>query len=254
MNKQVICFIHLLSWVFLISFAFSAPTRASVINVDTELALLIDGSGSISHENFELQKQGYLDALQNLWSSTSVFQDSSIAIGVWQFSSRAGDDFIVEHAQTVIDSLEAFNALISDIANMSKIGLSTNIGDTIADAATALLNDSIIAGTRKLIDVSTDGQHNIGTEPVTTASQAILDGIDQVNCIGIGEAANCGFIAGDGSFALTADSFADFQPLLLTKLRRELGVELPLPGTNVLFVAGILLLISLQSGRRRTFM
>ena len=41
----------------------AAPSQA--VPVDTELALLVDVSGSVSGAEFNLQRQGYIDAFNN---------------------------------------------------------------------------------------------------------------------------------------------------------------------------------------------
>jgi Protein of unknown function (DUF1194) len=119
-----------------------------------------------------------------------------------------------------------FGALKTAIQNMSQIGSTTAIGDAIAKAATDLLTPAIDS-LRQIIDVSTDGVSNTGQNDVTAAANAVAAGIEQVNCLGVGGAANCNFIAGTGAFSINAANFAAFEAALTTKLAREIGVPEP---------------------------
>jgi len=175
------------------------------------IALGIDGSGSISSTNFTLQKNGYVNALTSLLPT-----DGSVAIGVWQFSSGVTQ----EYGFQVIDSAAKKTALLSAISGMTQLNSSTAIGSAITTATTAITGFGLANLERSVIDISTDGVNNTGISPITAANNAITAGIDQVNCLGIGAGANCGFIAGTGSFSMTAASFSDFQSAISTKLVR----------------------------------
>jgi hypothetical protein len=124
----------------------------------------------------------------------------------------------------------------------------TNIAGAIANAATGLLGFASDAP-RQIIDVSTDGQGNIGLED-DAADAAVAAGINAVNCLGIGAAANCGFIAGVGAFTVTAASFADFENALENKLAQEVG-QVPGPPTLLLLVTALPVLANLSRRRRR---
>lgn len=192
------------------------------------LGLGIDGSGSISAGDFTLQKQGYINALSSLLPT-----DGSVAVGVWQFSSNVQQEF----AFTLIDSAAAKNALITALTNMTQLNANTAIGDAITAASDAIVAYGLGNLDKAVIDISTDGQNNTGSNPTTAANNAIAAGIDQVNCLGIGGGANCSFIAGVGSFSLAATDFTEFESSISTKLRTELNI--PEPATLFLMGAGL---------------
>lgn len=192
------------------------------------LGLGIDGSGSISAGDFSLQQQGYINALNSLLPT-----DGSVAVGVWQFSSNVQQEF----AFTLIDSAAAKNALITALTNMTQLNANTAIGDAITAASDAIVAYGLGNLDKAVIDISTDGQNNTGSNPTTAANNAIAAGIDQVNCLGIGAGANCGFIAGVGSFSLAATDFSEFESSISTKLRTELNI--PEPATLFLMGAGL---------------
>ncbi len=185
-----------------------------------EIALLIDGSGSISSSDFDLQKSSYGTVL-----NSEISTDGSVAVGVWQFASTVQQEF----ATTVIDSDEDKTALISALNNMTQIGSGTLIGLGIDTASADLLGNDISSDTQ-IINVSTDG---IGSDdPQTSANNAVTAGIEQVNCLGVGPNARCDFTAGTGALAVTAPTFADFESALSQQIGQQTNTS-STPLTNV---------------------
>lgn len=211
----------LFSGVVALGLTAAAPTYA----IGIELGLAIDGSGSISGSDFTLQKNAYISVLQD---ASLVPRDGSIAIGVAQFSSSAQ----LEFATTVITDA-TIGSLVTALTNMTQLFGGTNIGAAI-DLLTADIFGNGIASDRQVIDVSTDGFGTLGT----SASDALTAGIEQINCLGIGAGANCGFAAGSGSFSVTVGDFGDFESALRAKIARETG-QVPEPGTLALFGAAL---------------
>ena len=152
MKKTVM---SLMGAVGLSSMMLLSPTPSQAINL--ELALVIDGSGSISSTDFNLQKTAYVNAINAVLPT-----NGSVAVGVWQFSSGVSSVFTT----TVISSLADRALLTGTISAMSQLGGNTAIGSGISAAATALLNN-LIASDRQVIDVSTDGFNKVGTDPDT---------------------------------------------------------------------------------------
>lgn len=207
----------------------------------TELALGIDRSGSISGTNFTLQRDAYASVL----ADPSVLpQDGSVAIGVWSF----GQTVIQHFALAAIDGSNIGN-LISAINGMTQVNSGATALGTAIEAATTALTSSGNAGAKKVIDISTDGFGNSGTNQVTAANNAIAAGVDQVNCLGVGGSANCNFAAGTGAFSINVSSFGDFEQALRSKILRETG-QVPAPATLALFGLG-LLVVGAVSGRAR---
>jgi len=193
------------------------------------IALVIDETGSISATNYALQKTGYINAITDL-----VQADGLNSIGVWQFNDASHLVYSIHTIATAADKTNLLNAL----NGMTQAGGTTGIGDAITTAANAI---TAFGGTgNKIIDVSTDGQNNTGSNPTTAANAAFALGY-HVNCLGIGGAADCSF--NNGNAALGADfpaaTFADFEAALRTKLTAELTF-VPEPVTLTIFGAGLL--------------
>lgn len=217
------------------------PSNAQAATI--ELALLIDGSGSISVANFNLQRQAYFNVLGDM---TVLPLDGSVAIGVWQFATGVSQVF----AMTEINAGN-IDALRAAISAMVQAGGSTNISGAITTASDAIFGNAI-GSNRQIIDVSTDGDNNIGNL-ATAKANALTAGIDQINCIGIGVGANCAPVqGGTGAFSLQADSFADFEAALRTKIVREVTGGVPEPSTWAMLILGFGVVGAAMRRRKQT--
>ena len=124
------------------------PTPAT----DYDVFFLVDGSGSISASNFQLQKEGLAYALNDP-SITS--QDGSVSVCVIQFSDYA----YVEVPLTTITSQSVADSISARIMAMSQLGGSTNMADAF-DVAVA--NFPSVPAKNQIIDLSTDGAPTAG--------------------------------------------------------------------------------------------
>lgn len=210
--------------------AFIGQASAGVIG----LALIVDGSGSINSSSWSLQMQGYKNAI-----NAAIPTDSTVAISGTQFSSSAS----VFQNMTIVDG--GNRGTIAD--NFGAQG-QMNSGTCVSCGIRAAYNDAMASGLQfdKLIfDISTDGDWNAGVDPdgdastVGTAEWAVDGLVDVVNCLGIGNSADCSFIAGVGAFSVTADNFDAFESALIRKIRRETGQDVSAPGTLALLGLGL---------------
>lgn len=212
-----------LSTVAAVGFAATSANAAIL-----ELGLAIDGSGSMSVAEFNLQRDAYVSVL----SDASVLpRDGTTAIGIKLFSSSVVTIFTMAEITAANHA-----ALIAAIAGMTRPGGLTSISGAINDFTTEITTNGVTS-TRQIIDVSTDGVNNVGDLNLARTN-ALAAGIDQINCIGIGAGANCTpVIAGTGSFGLNATTFGEFE----TALRRKILVEVrgvPEPGTWMMMILG----------------
>lgn len=198
-----------------------------------QLGLAIDASGSISTSDYNLQRDDYVAAL-----TTYLPTDSSVELGVWQF----GGNVVPVIAPTVIDSAATKATVLATLAAMTRALVntgSTGIGNAIAavDAAFADL------GVKRLIDVSTDGANNTGTDPVVAATAALASGTTAINGLGIGAGApntTPGWVMGPGSFYDKIDSFTEFNAAVANKLRKEIHGTPDAGCSLALLVTGLL--------------
>jgi Ca2+-binding RTX toxin-like protein len=144
----------------------------------TDLLFLVDGSGSISAEDWRIQKDGYSAALQDV---AVVPTDGTIAVGVVQWASGITR---VEIPLTVVDSSIKVTDLVSRIRGISQIGGSTNPGDGVRTGTGHLLGSGRASSSWTLC-MSTDGTTNSGEALGTAVPYAQSSGVDKYSVIGI---------------------------------------------------------------------
>lgn len=220
---------------------------ASAGTVTNAVYLGIDSSGSIPASDFALQRDAYEFLL------SAVPTDGSRAIGFLQFSSSIQEVFPL----TQITSQADLNSLTSAIGGLTQINGLTDIATAISTGASALTSfagfDCTSSDVSCAIDISTDGAQTVAGSPDAAALAAVAAGVDQVNCLGVGFAADCSFTAGNGSFDVPAENFASFEDALGRKLVTEGAIDaiptrpgspaapapVPLPASAILLIAGL---------------
>lgn len=194
------------------------------------LGLGMDASGSISNSNFELQRNAYINVLENLGSQLEA---NETWLSINQFASSVRNE--VSLMPITLASVQAGGAIRTALEDMVKLGGLTNIGASINDLTAQYASAGSDFFDRAVIDISTDGAGTLGL----SVEDALTAGIDQINCLGIGAGSNCNFIDGEGAFSITVSSFADFEEALTRKIRAEVNL-VPEPATLALLGIGLL--------------
>lgn len=216
--------------------AFSAGSIAlltvasSASAVTLELGLGIDGSGSISSSDFDLQLDGYSDAFSDPDFFSGVVEPSrfdNIAVGVYQFGGGFFSPAVEEEISfTTIENQSDADALASDILNINQNGGGTPLTDAV-NTITNDINNNGIDSDRQVIDFSTDGAPNDESASIAAADDARANGIDAINSLGVGSGVDISFLedfsdAGNTGFVVQADSFDEFDTAIEDKLGREI--------------------------------
>ena len=147
----------------------------------TDLALVVDGSGSISSAEFDLQTLGIRSLVAN---RIKIPTDGSVGITVVQFASGITR---IEIPYTIIDPGTDIDALLDQIEAISQIGGLTNPGDGINTAMAhfeaTIPTDRINSGSSQSICLSTDGFPNSGADTQTARDNAIASslGLDRLS-------------------------------------------------------------------------
>lgn len=127
-----------------------------------DLMMVLDGSGSISWENFEIMKTFVTDFIG---SFTLGSNDANI--GVVQFSDTVW----------LVSPLQQDNNKLNDALRvMTKLNANTNITSGI-DLANQQFNNSGRADIPRVIIVLTDGLHNTGPDPIPLANRIRQNGV-----------------------------------------------------------------------------
>ncbi|ELI6432655.1 DUF1194 domain-containing protein [Aeromonas salmonicida subsp. salmonicida] len=211
----------------------TSPAYA-LTEVDTELQLLMDVSGSVSSSEFNLQLQGYVDAfysqdVQSAILDTSDGKLGSIAVQMVMWSGATQQSVMTDwfhlYDMTSINNFAAtLDALVRPYAGMTAPGSAMTFGGLQFDT-----NDFTAA--RQVMDVSGDGIQNNGLDTATVRDQLLASGIDTINGITIGQDYPDGVLqdwylnniaGGEDAFVINATTFADFGSALELKLAAEI--------------------------------
>jgi len=218
---------------------FLSGTISSAEEVDLELVLAMDGSGSISDEEYRLQLQGTADAFMDPAIQSGITSGPigkvAVAVMVW-----ADANFLkITTGWHIVDSPEAATKFSNIVRNFRsrKYGVGggggTGIGSAIGEAL-LMIEDNQYNGLRRIIDISGDGEESkLSEEKLVDIGEAKLLAITkgvQINGLPIltkkfprlDEYYQSEVITGKGAFIVVADGFDDFGRAILKKLDREL--------------------------------
>ncbi len=150
------------------------PATAQEIDVDLELVLAVDVSRSMDPAEQELQKSGYVAALQHPEVVAAIRAGflGRIAATYVEWAGPGSQAIIAPW--TLIDGPEAASGFAASIAGRSISYLhGTSISGALAYAS-GLFEGNGFRSTRQVIDVSGDGPNNMGF-PVLEARRAVLE-------------------------------------------------------------------------------
>ena len=229
------------SW--LIGTALSAlvfvPSQAMAIPTGLELLLLVDVSGSVDSNEYNLQKTGYINAFNDAGIQALITGTTGgIAVAYAEWSGSSQQSLLVNWMQlTDATTSSAFATAIG--ATSRAFSGSTGPGSAI-NWGVPLFNNNF-EGTRSVIDVSGDGAQNTGANTFNAATAALAAGIT-VNGLAIGGGSlpawyQANIVTPGGGFLVTANNFSDFSDAVKTKIGREITPSAASP--SVLLLMGI---------------
>jgi len=219
-------------------------------NVDLEIVLLIDDSGSVNNTEFRSQIAGISAALRNSDVKTKINSGTypvykKIALAIVTFSGNAQQAKPLDWTQVTSSNADTVADTIDDIwpdnigtdATYSRYAGQTAVGNGIQYAYQQFSGNGY-AGNRKIIDVSGDGQDNDTTvDTDVAAAAAISNGIDLVNGLAIGDSTlltwyQNNVLAGTGAFVVNVSTYSNIAATFLSKLEAEAGNTYPAGATN----------------------
>ena len=162
--------------------------------VDSEVSLLVDISGSINSNEYNLQLEGYAESFENpdLYNnliSQGVEGQVAVYLIVWAGGNQQQESIgwtLIDSVQTSQDfAKDIRETLITTSGGSRPFSGSTAPGSAI-NFAVPLFSSNPFEGRRWTIDVSGDGIQNSGANTATARDNAIAAGVDVINGIVIG--------------------------------------------------------------------
>lgn len=237
-----------------------APKVSAIEQVDVELQLLIDISGSINSNEYDMQLLGYKAAFESDTVQDAIINGThgKIAVQLIMWSGPNQQNIMIDWS--LIDSGTSADAFAAQIDVLARPFAGwTAIGEAISFSYPEF-DSNAFEGTTQVIDVSGDGTNNSGMAPEIASQAAIDAGVDRINGIVITESQAVideyadNVIAGEGAFLLAPANFDDFQTAIENKIVAEINnttpidsvatVSIPEPSTIFLFALGLIPLFS----------
>jgi hypothetical protein len=209
--------------------ALPGPARAQP-EVDLQLVLAVDVSGSVNPARFELQKMGYVAAFQNRRVLAAILSGrrQSIAVTMMQWSGPFLQAQVLPWTLLKDEASVKSAAAVIESAPRMMYGGGTSISGAI-DHAVTLFPQSPFKGSRHVIDVSGDGSNNRGRSVTNARDEALKAGVT-INGLPIlafepflDQYFKDYVIGGPGAFMIAAKSFETFAEAILMKMIIEIA-------------------------------
>ena len=215
-----------------VSLLLGAPARADE-EVDLELVLMVDASGSVDEREYALQRLGYVQAFRDpsVISAIRSGYRGKIAVAYIEWPGPYLQAPIADWTELSDEaSVRAFAARLESEPRELYSG-GTAVGHAILYGAQAI-EANRFASRRRVIDVSGDGSTNRGIAAYLARDQVVARGFT-VNGLPIltnepflDRYYEANVIGGPGAFMIPAKGFEDFAKAIRAKLIREIsGVE-----------------------------
>jgi len=197
------------------------------LSCETALLLSIDVSGSIDRGDFLLQTEGLAAALADPEVGEALVR-GQVALAVVQWSGVSQQALVLPW-QRMLDP-DAVSRFADSAAAMPRAfeGSDTAVGEAISFALAQF--GPVGDCTRRVLDISGDGQENAGFTDARARSEAVRAGI-MINAIAIEEAGQAfpittyyqRWVITPGGFVVSARGLQDYAETLRLKLLRELA-------------------------------
>jgi len=215
--------------VLVLSLGFGLPARAQT-NVDLQLVLAVDASGSVNDARFELQKQGYVAAFRHRRVLDAIRSggNQSIAVTMVQWTGPALQVQVLPWMRIGDEASMLAVADAIEKAPRQLFGGGTSISGAI-DHAMTLFPRTPLQGTRRVIDVSGDGANNRGRLVTDARDDAVRAGvgINGLPILALEPELDRYYlnfvIGGPGAFMIAAQSYETFAEAILKKLVIEIA-------------------------------
>ena len=208
---------------------FAGPVRAET-QVDLQLVLAVDVSGSVNQTRFVLQREGYAEAFRNPKVLNAIRSGMSQAIAVTMFQWTGPRLQVHVVPWMVIRDEASANAFAAAVEGAPRVLFSggTSLSGAI-DFGVRIMPFSDVTAARRVIDVSGDGSNNAGRPVQLARDDAVAAGIT-INGLPIpwleyqlDKYFYDYVIGGPGAFVIGAESYEQFGDAIVRKLILEIA-------------------------------
>lgn len=234
------------------------PVSAQVtpIDVDLELFLLVDVSGSVDASEFDLQRTGYVNAFNNSSVVNALtsgpFGRAAVTFAYWsgslqqqQISGGINGWFLIDDDTSSSNFATAIDSFTRPFNGLTAIGSAIDFAVPLFGTETGGPENGFTS-TRQVIDISGDGTSNSGISVTTARDNALAAGVDTINGLAIGNLTLLNYfensvIGGTNSFAVQANDFDSFAQAIEDKIIKEAGggQPVPEPSTGLVTLLGL---------------
>ena len=197
--------------------------------IDLAMVLAVDGSASVTYEEFGLIAGGMAAALRDPAVVAGLAGKSVLSLLLW--SGAGQQDILTDWTRIGSEAdLRAFAEEVENMPRTVKAG-STAIGEALLASLTLLAHVPAIPK-RSIVNVIGDGRSNDGIAPGPirdrmAAADITINGL----CIlheepDLVTSYTNEVIGGPGAFAVTCRDYADFTEAMRQKLTREIGGQI----------------------------
>jgi hypothetical protein len=219
-------------YVLALFLAFAPPLQAQ--EVDLELVLLADASGSITQSEIDFQREGYAAAITHPDVLAAIRSNLTGTIAVTYVEWAANQVVVVDW--TVIDGEASAEVFALALLEPPRLATGRNaIGNALLEGA-RLIEENRITGLRKVIDFSGDSLGNFSGVSVAEARESVLAAGITINGLPIldegpedplAEVYRDQLIGGPGAFVIATDRTDGFVEAVRRKLILEIAGDVP---------------------------
>jgi uncharacterized protein DUF1194 len=233
----------LLAVLPLLGLAGPEAVGAQPVEVDAEIVLAVDTSGSVDTEERRIQRQGYAEALRHaeLMRAVTAGFHGQVAFSYFEWAGHIREATVIPWH--VVDGPEAAAVLAGKIESLTEPATRGTSLSRALDFAIGLIEGSGFDASKRVIDISGDGPNNTGPPVVPQRDRAVAAGIT-VNGLPVLVRPSRGFsqldryfedcvIGGEGAFVLAVRTDEE----LGLAIRRKMVMEISGPGPERLRLA-----------------
>lgn len=218
-------------------FAFLSSSAAQAEELDLELVLLADATGSIDDAEIRFQRSGYAEAITDPQVLSAIANNAygKIAITYVEWADMFSQDVVVDWM--VIDGPDSARDFADRLMAPPRKAFGRNAIGAALLKGKELIDTNQYQGLRRVIDLSADSANNWNGPSIPEAREAVVSSGIVINglavlcrhCSGRPVAYNLEdrffqeIIGGPGAFVVTADNAATFADAVRRKLILEIA-------------------------------